>query len=101
MPWTALRPGPQGVLRLRTERSHGTGYDDRTRHRQVGISGARHQRSGRSGFPATLDACPSGAVLREVEGVFGWYGSMRDVALLGAGVVTMSASCLRATSNPT
>jgi Transposase IS116/IS110/IS902 family len=44
-------------------------------------------------FPATPDTCSSRAVLREVGGMFGWHRSMRDVALLGAGVDQAGSRC--------
>src|SRR3990172_2221648 len=64
--------------------NHANGHNHRSRHRQVGISGARHRRGRQGAHPPSAEAplCPG--VLPEAAAMPGWYRGLRLIASLVA-----------------
>ncbi len=63
--WALLRPDDSEEL------DHAGGLDSRSRHRQIGISGARYRRGGTGHHPPEVQAALGADVLSEVAGVSG------------------------------
>src|SRR3990170_4241567 len=64
--------------------NHANGHNHRSRHRQVGISGARHRRGRQRAHPPSAEAAVRPGVLREAAAMPGWYRSLRVIASLVA-----------------
>src|SRR3970040_2242117 len=63
---------------------HASGHHNRSRYREVGISGARRRRGRQRAHPPSAEAPLRPGVLREAAAVPGWYRSLRVIASLVA-----------------
>src|SRR5271169_66511 len=78
MKWALLRLPRYGGAR------HASGYDNRSRHRQVGFSGSRHRRGRQSDYPSAVEASLRPGVFPEASALPNWYRSLWVVASLVA-----------------
>src|ERR1700674_2584628 len=76
--WVLLRPPRFGGA------NHASDYDYRSRHCEVGISGARRRCGRQRAHPPVAEAPLPSGILREAAAVPGWYQSLRLIASLVA-----------------
>src|SRR5262245_1911725 len=99
MLWTAPPPGtrvPRKWALLKLSRfggaSHANGYDNRSRHREVGFSGPRHRRGGQGCHPPSVEAPLRPSVLPEASALSDWHRSLCRLASLVACLYSITSS---------
>src|SRR4030042_3812414 len=64
--------------------NHASDDNNRSRHSEVGVSGARHRRGRQGAHPPSAEAPVRPGVLREAAAMPRWYRGLRNVASLVA-----------------